>query len=113
LTDFIDDAMLARHWSPHREDLAMGPSRAWEADRSSALKRRIGKSMLELGETANTDGCPDIWELENGDIAVIGREATTSYQDRLPSGVTIRHDERLVIIPRSLLTSAKPDIPDA
>jgi hypothetical protein len=91
----------------------METGRAWEADSSSELKRRIGKSMRELGETANTDGCPDIWELENGDIAVIGREATDAYQDRLPPGVTIRHDERLVLIPRSLLVAAKPDVPDA
>ena len=91
----------------------MDSGQAWEADTTSALRRRIGKSMTELGSTANTDGCPDIWELENGDVAVIGREATASHQDRLPAGVTIRHDERLVIIPRSLLVAAKPDIPDA
>jgi hypothetical protein len=44
------------------------------------------------------------------DIAVIGREATAAHQDRLPPGVTIRHDERLVIIPRALLVAAKADI---
>jgi hypothetical protein len=91
----------------------MDPGQAWEADRTAALRRRIGKSMRELDKTVNTDGCPDIWELENGDIAVIGREATASHRYRLPPGVTIRHDERLVIIPRSLLVAAKPEIPDA
>ncbi|WP_405143990.1 hypothetical protein OG589_40390 [Sphaerisporangium sp. NBC_01403] len=67
--------------------------------------------MRELGSTANTDGCPDIWEMEN--IAVVGRDVTASYADRLPSDVTIRADERLVMIPRHLPTSAKADIPDA
>lgn len=85
----------------------------WEADMRSDFRRRLGKSMKELGGTLDTDGCPDIWELENGDIAVIGREATQAYASRLPAGVTIRADERLLIIPRELLVSAKPDIPDA
>jgi hypothetical protein len=85
----------------------------WEADMRSGFRRRLGKSMHELGGTMNTDGCPDIWELDNGDIAVIGREATAAYACRLPDGVTIRADERLLIIPRSLLIAAKPDIPDA
>jgi hypothetical protein len=85
----------------------------WEADMRSDFRRRLGKSMKELGGTLNTDGCPDIWELENGDIAVIGREATHAYASRLPEGVTIRADERLLIIPRELLVAAKPDIPDA
>ncbi|WP_261986470.1 hypothetical protein [Actinomadura sp. HBU206391] len=33
--------------------------------------------------------------------------------DRLPAGVGIVHDERLVVIPRNMLIAAKPDIPDA
>lgn len=85
----------------------------WEADMTSDFRRRLGKSMKELGGTLNTDGCPDIWELENGDIAVIGREATGAYASRLPEGVVIRADERLLVIPRELLVAAKPDIPDA
>jgi hypothetical protein len=69
--------------------------------------------MQELGSTANTDGCPDIWEMENGDIAVVGRDVTGTYAGRLPAGLTVRKDERLVMIPRQLLITAKPDIPDA
>ncbi|MBB4698776.1 hypothetical protein [Sphaerisporangium siamense] len=68
--------------------------------------------MRELGGTANTDGCPDIWEMENGDIVVVGRDVTTSYASRLPDDVTVRADERVVMIPRFLLQAAKPDIPD-
>jgi hypothetical protein len=79
----------------------------------SGFKRRLGKSMEELGGTLNTDGCPEFWELENGDVAVIGRDGTAAYAERLPAGVTIRTDERLVILPRSLVIAAKADIPDA
>lgn len=86
--------------------------RKWEADPSASFTRRLGKSAKELGETGGRTGCPDIWELSNGDIAVIGRDLTTSYAERLPADVTVAVDERVVIIPRSILLSAKPDIPD-
>lgn len=88
-------------------------TRPWEADPSSELRRRLGKSALELGETSAGPTCPDIWELDNGDVAVIGREHTGDYLGRLPDGVAIGSDERLVVIPRSMLIAAKSDIPDA
>jgi hypothetical protein len=85
----------------------------WEADPRATFKRRLGKSALELGDTVNNTTCPDIWELDNGDIAVIGRDLTRNYTDRLPSDVHVGHDERLVIIPGGMLRAAKADIPDA
>lgn len=87
--------------------------RAWEADETASLSRRLGKSAAELGTTGGRDDCPDIWELDNGDMAVIGRDLTTSYLGRLPASVRIADDERLVVIPRSTLIAAKADIPDA
>ena len=88
-------------------------SRPWEADPSAQFTRRLGKSARELGETDRRDGCPDIWQLNNGDIAVIGRDLTANYTEHLPADVTIAADERLVIIPGHMLSHAKPDIPDA
>lgn len=87
--------------------------RNWEADPTAVFKRRLGKSALELGNTSNDPTCPDIWELNNGDIAVIGRDLTESYATRLPAGVNVGADERLVIIPGIMLMAAKTDIPDA
>lgn len=89
----------------------MGLSRPWEADPDTGFKRRLGKSPQELGNTTGTPDCPDIWELENGDIAVIGRDLTESLGRNLPDGVSIGSDERLVVIPRNMLVAAKPDIP--
>ncbi|MEU8624701.1 hypothetical protein [Streptomyces sp. NPDC048669] len=86
-------------------------SRPWEADPGTDFKRRLGKSALELGATNSGPECPDIWELENGDVAVIGRDLTASLGTRLPDGVSIGLDERLVVIPRSMLIAAKRDIP--
>ncbi|MFK4270846.1 hypothetical protein [Streptomyces milbemycinicus] len=88
-------------------------ARPWEADPSALFVRRLGKSAKELGTTKDEDGCPDIWELGNGDIAIVGRDLTDAYAARLPADVTIASDERLVVIPGSMLRSAKPDIADA
>jgi hypothetical protein len=85
--------------------------RPWEADPDAELIRRLGKSPLELGNTTASPDCPDIWELSNGDIAVIGRDLTASYRGRLPAGVSVGNDERLVVIPRNQLISAQQDIP--
>lgn len=88
-------------------------TRPWEADTRAELRRRIGPAPLDLGITKAGPECPDIWELDNGDIAVIGRDATDAYRGRLPSGVSVGGDERLVVIPRVTLAAAKPEIPDA
>ncbi|MFI6769664.1 hypothetical protein [Streptomyces sp. NPDC050355] len=87
-------------------------ARAWESDPSALFVRRLGKSAEELGNSQGREQCPDIWQLSNGDIAVIGRDMTDHYSPRLPEGVTIGSDERLVVIPGNMLTAAKPDIPD-
>jgi hypothetical protein len=88
-------------------------SGTWSADSGSGFLRRIGRSAHELGATGGNASCPDIWELANGDVAVIGTELRAAYLDRLPAGVTIDDHESLVVIPRSMLIAAKADIPDA
>ncbi|GAA1383386.1 hypothetical protein GCM10009639_03630 [Kitasatospora putterlickiae] len=88
-------------------------SQPWDADPDAALTRRLGKPPTELGTTGGRDGCPDIWELDNGDIAVIGRDLTAAYRTGLPYDVTVGEGERLVVIPRATLLSAKADLPDA
>ncbi|MEU5922301.1 MULTISPECIES: hypothetical protein [Streptomyces] len=87
--------------------------RSWDADPSASFVRRLGKSPSELGTTGDHDDCPDIWQLDNGDIAVIGRDLTDAYRSRLPVDVRIAMDERLVVIPGNTLSAAKAEIPDA
>jgi hypothetical protein len=88
-------------------------TRPWEADHDAEFRRRLGKTAADVGDSRTTQDCPEIWELDNGDIAVIGRDATAAYRGRLPSGVSVGHDERLVIVSGRLLSAAKPDIRDA
>jgi hypothetical protein len=87
-------------------------ARAWEADPSALFERRLGKSSEELGNSDGRDECPDIWQLDNGDVAVIGRDLTDIYSPHLPKGVSLGPDERLVVIPGNMLSAAKEDIAD-
>ncbi|MFD9406686.1 hypothetical protein ACFWBN_06620 [Streptomyces sp. NPDC059989] len=87
-------------------------TRPWEADPTAGFKRRLGKSPRELGNTTDNPDCPDMWELDNGDVAIIGRDLTASLGKVLPEGVSIGADERLVVIPRNMIIAAKPDIPN-
>ncbi|MFD7500637.1 hypothetical protein [Streptomyces sp. NPDC059850] len=88
-------------------------TRRWEADPSALFARRLGKTAQELNTSDDDEDCPDIWQLDNGDVAVIGRDLTSVYADHLPSDVRIGQDERLVVIPGVMLSAAKRDIPDA
>jgi hypothetical protein len=84
----------------------------WRAEPAADFLRRLGKSSHELGTTSGNVSCPDIWELANGDIAVIGTELSAAYYERLPAGVSIDPGESLVVIPRKMIIAAKSDIPD-
>lgn len=88
-------------------------ARVWEADPSALFAHRLGKSAKELGNSDDEDKCPDIWQLDNGDVVVIGRDLTADYLPRLPEGVQLGPGERLVVIPGNMLSAAKADIPDA
>jgi len=85
----------------------------WDANPGANFVRRLGKSSHELGQTAGNASCPDIWELDNGDVAIIGTELKSAYAGRLPDGVSIDPGESLVVIPRATIVAAKADIPDA
>lgn len=77
------------------------------------FKKRIGPDPHANGaQTAACQGCPDIWELENGDFAVIGIDITEGGMPLLPPTAGCGPDERIVRLPRKLLVDAKRDIPD-
>jgi hypothetical protein len=96
-------------------------SESWEPEPEASFVRRLGISPQTPGSgrggedkaTGGINECPDIWELSNGDVAMIGRDLTEVYRARLPDGVRIGPAERLVILPRGMIIAAKADIPDA
>ena len=78
-----------------------------------AFLRRIGPDPHANGAmTIALNNCPDIFELESGDFAVIGIDITDRAAPKLPPTAGCGPDERIVLIPRNLLVNAKSDIPD-
>ena len=74
--------------------------------------KRIGPDPHAAGaQTPCLRGCPDIWELDGGDFAVIGADIT-NLAGSLPPSAGCGPDERMVRIPRKTLVLAKPAIPD-
>ncbi|MFC8433779.1 hypothetical protein ACFY94_14265 [Streptomyces griseorubiginosus] len=76
------------------------------------IVRRIGASPRERGSMSG-DTCPDIFELSDGNFAVIGTEATAELDNLLPADAARADYERIVIVSRETLVRAKTDIPDA
>lgn len=76
------------------------------------ILRRIGPDPHANGaKTVAVQGCPDIFELESGDFAVIGTDITDAALAHLPESASCGPDERIIRIPRKTLVLAKPDIP--
>ena len=73
--------------------------------------RRIGPAPSGA-QCFNSSACPDIWELENGDFAIIGVDITTDAMEKLPPTAGCAAHERIIRLPRNLLVNAKRDIPD-
>ncbi len=74
--------------------------------------RRLGPDPHANGlQTPALDGCPDIWELEDGDFAIIGIDMTESALPKLPPTAGCGPDERIVRVPRKILIGARKDIP--
>ena len=75
--------------------------------------RRIGPDPhLGGAQSPGLDGCPDIFELENGDFVIVGRDVTTEIVGQLPPDATCGPDERIIAIPRKTLVQAKLHIPE-
>jgi hypothetical protein len=57
------------------------------------------------------EGCPDIFELADGDFAIIGADIT-EFSKNLPPGAGCGSDERMMRVPRRILVAARRDIPE-
>ena len=76
------------------------------------FKKRLGPAPHEQGfQTPGLCGCPDIFEMESGDFAVIGNNITNNASRHLPPHASCGPDEAIVQIPRKTLILAKGDIP--
>ncbi|NGO10555.1 hypothetical protein G5C60_23910 [Streptomyces sp. HC44] len=76
------------------------------------MARRIGDPPRLRG-SGTGETCPDLFELSDGNFAVIGTEATAALAHRLPPGITRADHELIVVLDRDTVIRAKRDIPDA
>ncbi|MFF4396141.1 hypothetical protein [Streptomyces sp. NPDC001480] len=76
------------------------------------IVRRIGASPRQRGSVTG-QSCPDIFELQDGNFAVIGTDSTEALDAELPADAARADYERIVVISRETLVRAKADIPDA
>ncbi|MBO1335763.1 hypothetical protein [Streptomyces sp. VRA16 Mangrove soil] len=76
------------------------------------IVRRIGVPPSARGSASGTT-CPDVFELSDGNFAVIGTEATAELMSELPADAGVADYERIVVVSRATLVHAKADIPDA
>lgn len=75
------------------------------------IKRRIGPDPHEGGKkSASASGCPDILELDNGDLAIIGIDITAAAKEVLPPSAGCGPDECIIRLPRSVILGAKAAI---
>jgi hypothetical protein len=73
--------------------------------------RRLGPAPHESGSCTIALRCPDIFELESGDFAIIGKDITATSEKHLPPDAGCGPGERIVLVPRKTLVLAKSDIP--
>lgn len=82
------------------------------------FKKRCGADphslpeVIQAGGSVAADGCPDIWELSNGDFAVIGVRKTREFLHLLPESAGCGLDEEIVLVPKVVMANAKKDLPD-
>jgi hypothetical protein len=55
--------------------------------------------------------CPDIFELADGNFAVVGTDRTEELRDQLPADAGVASYERVVVITRETFLAAAKDLP--
>jgi hypothetical protein len=71
------------------------------------ILRRLGIAPSErTNACVACDNCPDLFELTDGDFAVIGADATGELSALLPSDAGCGPGERIVRVPRAVFLAA-------
>ena len=74
--------------------------------------RRLGIAPAEREQSCAVTNCPDLFELDNGDFAVIGYLSTEQLMKKLPADAGCGTGEGIVVIPRHVLLQARKHIPE-
>ncbi|MEU9915254.1 hypothetical protein [Streptomyces sp. NPDC051001] len=79
---------------------------------SPRIIRRLGDPPQQRGSLSG-DSCSDVFELSDGNFAVIGTDRTEELDAQLPADAARADYDRIVVTTRDTLVRAKRDIPDA
>jgi hypothetical protein len=71
------------------------------------ILRRLGTPPQQRDDACvGCNNCPDVFELVDGDFAVIGTDVTEDLKSLLPRDAGCGENEKIIRIPRSVLCSA-------
>jgi hypothetical protein len=76
---------------------------------AAPIARRVGLPPAARGSATNCT-CPDIFELEDGNFAIIGTNRTQELSARLPADAGVASYESIVVITRDTLFAAAKDL---
>lgn len=68
------------------------------------ITRRLDRSPNPLCQS--TTACPAIFELDDGNIAIIGTDVTTALKPYLPEGSGCADHERITRVPKTVFLDA-------
>jgi hypothetical protein len=77
-------------------------------DTPPVVGRRVGLAPSERADCTSSGNCPDVFELENGDYAIVGRDV--SFVLELPADAGRSEAERIVLAPRTVMMAAARDL---
>jgi hypothetical protein len=80
-----------------------------EALPSAAVLRRVGLPPAARGSATGCT-CPDIFELADGNFAVVGTDRTAEMRAGLPVDAGVAPYESIVVITRDTLLAAVKDL---
>lgn len=76
---------------------------------ATSILRRVGLPPSERGSATNYT-CPDVFELADGNFAVVGTNRTTELKGHLPADAGVAPYEDIVVITRETLLAAVKDL---
>ena len=77
----------------------------------TTIIRRLGIAPSKRDALCSAcNNCPDVFELDSGDFAIIGFDVTIEMTGILPSDAGCGEGEKIVRIPREVLIAASKDL---
>jgi hypothetical protein len=76
---------------------------------AAGIRRRVGIPPSLRGSASNCT-CPDIFELADGNFAIIGTNRTDELRGRLPADAGVAEYESIVVITRDTMLAAVKDL---